>query len=91
MRGVWLMTMQQYTVIKINKYGKKQERVMGIDRERITNSMPVNKPNKTNRVSLISLTPLPIFLLFFILFSIQLMTSLPACKIDHRHYSSVYT
>jgi hypothetical protein len=42
-------TYVQYTVIKINKYGKKQERIMGIDRERITNSMPVTKPHKTNR------------------------------------------
>jgi hypothetical protein len=43
-------TYVQYAVIKINKYGKKQERIMGIDRERITNSMPLHKPsNKTNR------------------------------------------
>jgi len=42
-------TYVQYSVTKINKYGTRQERVMGIDRERITNSKPPNKPSKTNR------------------------------------------
>eukprot|EP00026_Physarum_polycephalum_P002559 Phypoly_transcript_02566.p1 GENE.Phypoly_transcript_02566~~Phypoly_transcript_02566.p1 ORF type:complete len:691 (+),score=108.69 Phypoly_transcript_02566:626-2698(+) len=41
-------TYVQYNVIKINKYGKKQDRIMGIDRERITNSMPLTKLNKTS-------------------------------------------
>lgn len=34
---------QQYTVIKGNKFGAKQERIMGIDAERITNSIPDKK------------------------------------------------
>jgi len=40
----------EYTVIKINKYGKRQERIMGIDGERITNCLPPNsKAGKTHR------------------------------------------
>jgi len=39
----------QYSVIKINKYGKRQERIMGIDSERITNCLPPNsKAGKTH-------------------------------------------
>jgi len=34
-----------YAVVKINKYAKKQDRILGIDSERITNSMPPNSRN----------------------------------------------
>jgi len=44
-------TYVQYSVIKINKYGQRQERIMGIDRERITNSLPLNKQFKGNKQS----------------------------------------
>eukprot|EP01113_Clastostelium_recurvatum_P021586 TRINITY_DN255_c0_g1_i3.p1 TRINITY_DN255_c0_g1~~TRINITY_DN255_c0_g1_i3.p1 ORF type:complete len:588 (-),score=140.52 TRINITY_DN255_c0_g1_i3:629-2392(-) len=40
----------QYPVIKTNKYGKRQERIMGIDGERITNSHPSSaKPGSRTR------------------------------------------
>eukprot|EP00755_Sulcionema_specki_P008640 Sspe_Gene.41521::Locus_20079_Transcript_1_1_Confidence_1.000_Length_1750::g.41521::m.41521/K20410/MAPKAP1, SIN1; target of rapamycin complex 2 subunit MAPKAP1 len=37
----------EYKVIKINKYGARQERILGIDREKIYNSMPTKKMQKT--------------------------------------------
>jgi len=49
----FLIILQQYSVIKINKFGKRQERIMGIDSERITNCLPPNsKTGKTHTVSI---------------------------------------
>jgi len=40
----------QYNVVKTNKYGKRQERILGIDGERITNGYPYSaKPGRTTR------------------------------------------
>jgi len=42
---------QTYDVVKLKKYGTKQERVLGIDRDRITNMPPTNAKKNAKRPS----------------------------------------
>lgn len=40
---LYVFLMQEWSVIKVNKRGRRQERVLGIDLTRITNRKPVKK------------------------------------------------
>jgi len=42
------MKFQEFSVIKVNKFGVRQERTMGIDDKFLTNNVPENKVTKSN-------------------------------------------